>query len=143
MAAGDYRIGLDGVFYHGAAGATAATEADNVRNVNLNLSKRTAEALRRGKKWVAKKPIATEASLEFEMFDIEGDTFLAAIRDAFMADTRIALFPTDAASGEGLDADYYITNFSRSESNEEFITYSVTAEPTDEARDPAWDSVTP
>ena len=143
MAAGDYRIGLDGKFYHGAAGATAATEADNVRNVNLNLSKRTAEALRRGKKWVAKKPIATEASLEFEMYDIEGDTFLAAVKDAFMNDTRIALFPTDAASGEGLDADYYITNFSRSESNEEFITYSVTAEPTDEARDPAWDSVTP
>lgn len=138
MAAGDYRIGLDGVFFHGAAGVTAATEADNVRNVNLNLSKRTAEALRRGKKWVAKKPIATEASLEFEIFDIEGDAFLAAIRDAFMGDNRIALYPTDGASGEGLDADYYITNFSRSESNEEFITYSVTAEPTDEVRDPAW-----
>jgi hypothetical protein len=138
MAAGDYRIGLEGVFFHGAGGTTAATEADNVRNVNLNLSKRTAEALRRGKKWVAKKPIATEASLEFEIFDIEGDAFLAAIRDAFMGDNRIALYPTDAASGEGLDADYYITNFSRSESNEEFITYSVTAEPTDEVRDPAW-----
>jgi len=40
MAAGDYRIGLDGVFFHGAAGTTAATESDNVRNVNLNLSKR-------------------------------------------------------------------------------------------------------
>jgi len=138
MAAGDYRIGLDGVFYHGAAGATAATEADNVRNVNLNLSKRTAEALRRGKKWVAKKPIATEATLEFEIFDIEGDAFLAAIRDAFMNDNRIALYPTDDASGEGLDADYYITNFSRNESNEEFITYSATAEPTDEVRDPTW-----
>ena len=138
MAAGDYRIGLDGVFYHGAAGIKATTEADNVRNVNLNLSKRTAEALRRGKKWVAKKPIATEASLEFEIFDIEGDAFLAAIRDAFMGDNRIALYPTDGATGEGLDADYYITNFSRSESNEEFITYSVTAEPTDEVRDPAW-----
>lgn len=138
MAAGDYRIGLDGVFFHGEAGTTAATESGNVRNVNLNLSKRLAEALRRGKKWVAKKPIATEASLEFEVYDIESDVFLAAIRDAFMNDTRIALYPTDGASGDGLDADYYITNFSRSEPNEDFITYSVTAEPTDEVRDPAW-----
>jgi len=138
MAAGDYRIGLDGKFFYGAAGTTATTEADNVRNVNLNLSKRTAEALRRGKKWVAKKPIATEASLEFEIFDIEADAFLSTIKDAFMNDTKVALYPTDAASGEGLDADYYVTNFSRNESNEDFITYSVTAEPTDEQRDPAW-----
>jgi len=138
MAAGDYRLGLDGKFYYGNAGAKATTEADNVRNVTLNLSKRTAEALRRHKKWVAKKPVATEASLEFEIFDIEGDTFLASIKNAFMNDNKIALYPTDGASGEGLDADYYITGFSRNESNEDFITYSVTAEPTDEIRDPAW-----
>lgn len=138
MAAGDYRIGLDGKFYYGNAGATANTEADNVRNVNLNLSKRTAEALRRGKKWVAKKPVATEATLEFEIFDIEGDSFLATVKNAFMNDTRVALFPTDGASGEGLDADYYMTGFSRNENNEDFITYSVTAEPTDEQRNPVW-----
>ena len=138
MAAGDYRIGLDGKFYHGPSGAQATTEADNVRNVNLNLSKRTAEAVRRGKKWVAKKPVVTEATLEFEIYDIEGDAFLAAVKNAFMNDTRIAFYPTDADSGEGLDADFYVTNFSRNEANEEFIAYSVTAEPTDEERDPGW-----
>jgi hypothetical protein len=138
MAAGDYRIGLDGKFLYGPAGAPAPTETSNVRNVNLNLSKRTAEAVRRGKKWVAKKPVVTEATLEFEVYDIEADPFLAAVKTAFMNDTRVAFYPKDAASGEGLDADFYVTAFSRSESNEEFITYSVTAEPTDELRDPAW-----
>jgi len=138
MAAGDYRMGLDGKFYYGTAGAQANTEADNVRNVNLNLSKRTAEALRRGKKWVAKKTIATEASVEFEVFDIEGDSFLTNLKNAFMLNTKIALYPKDAASGEGLDADFYISGFSRNENNEDFIVYSVTAEPTDEQRDPAW-----
>ncbi|HID74468.1 MAG TPA: hypothetical protein EYP56_00550, partial [Planctomycetaceae bacterium] len=88
MAAGDYRIGLDGKFLYGAAGSTATTEADNVRNVNLNLSKRVAEALRRGKKWVAKKTIATEAAVEFEILDIEGDAFLAQIKNAFMNNTK-------------------------------------------------------
>ncbi len=138
MAAGDYRIGLDGKFHYGASGAQASTEADNVRNVNLNMSKRMAEAVRRGKKWVAKKPVITEGTVEFEIYDIEGDAFLAAVKSAFMNDTRIALYPTDAASGEGLDADFYISSFSRNEANEEFIAYSVTAEPTDEERDPAW-----
>ena len=138
MAAGDYRIGLDGKFYYGSAGSTAGAEADNVRSVNLNLSKRTAEALRRGKKWVAKKPVATEATLEFEILDIEGDTFLSNIKNSFMNDTKVALYPTDGASGEGLDADYYITAFNRAENNEDFIVYSATAEPTDEGRDPNW-----
>jgi hypothetical protein len=34
--------------------------------------------VRRGKKWVAKKPVVTEATLEFEVYDIEADPFLAA-----------------------------------------------------------------
>lgn len=138
MAAGDYRIGLDGKFYRGAAGSTPSTEADNVDNVNLNCSARMAEAVRRGKTWVAKKAIILEATVDFELFDIEGDAFVAAIKAAFLGKSRIALYPTDADSGEGLDADYYISNFTRSESNTEFITYKVTAEPTDEQRDPNW-----
>ena len=60
MAAGDYRIGLDGKFFYGPSGSQASTEANNVRNVNLNLSARTAEAVRRGKKWVAKNPVPRE-----------------------------------------------------------------------------------
>ena len=138
MAAGDYRIGLEGKFYHGTEGGQAATEADNVDDVTLNLSKRVAEALRRGKKWVAKKPIANEASIEFKAFDIVADAFLAALESAYMNDTRIALYPTDGTGGKGLDADYYITQFQRQEDNEGIIFYSVKAEPTDELRDPQW-----
>lgn len=138
MAAGDYRIGLDGVFLSGASGSTASTERDNVDDVNLSLSKRVAEAVRRGKTWVAIKPTVTEATLTFVVFDIDSDAFVAALRAAFMADTRIALYPKDASSGEGLDADWYITNFSRAEDNEDFIKYNVEARPTDEERDPSW-----
>jgi len=138
MAVGDYRIGLDGKFYSGPAGSKATTLRDNVDDVNLSLSKRVAEALRRGKKWVAIKPTATEATVEFAVFDIEGDAFVAQLESAFMTDTKIALYPTDATGGKGLDADYYITGFSRAEDNEDFIKYSVQARPTDEQRDPVW-----
>lgn len=40
--------------------------------------------------------------------------------------------------GEGLDADFSITNFSRKEALEEAITVSVTAKPTYSTRAPAW-----
>jgi hypothetical protein len=138
MAAGDYRMGLNGLFYYGTAGSQAATEADNVDGVSLNLAARKAEAVRRGKDWVANKPTVLEATLEFKVFDIEADTFLSALKTAFMTKARIALYPTDGTSGEGLDADYYVSALVRSEGNEEFITYAVTAVPTDELRDPTW-----
>ena len=138
MAAGDYRIGLDGKFYYGTAGSQASTEADNVRNVNLNLTARTAEAVRRGKDWVAKKAVVLEAEITFEVYDIEADAFLSAIKNAYIGKSKIALYPTDASSGEGLDCDCYITSFGRNENNEDFIVYSVTAVPVDEQRDPSW-----
>lgn len=138
MAAGDYRIGLDGKFLYGTAGSTATTEADNVQDVSLGVSARTAEAIRRGKTWVATKPTILEGTVEFGMLDIEGDSFLADIKSAFFGKTKIALYPKDAATGEGLDADYYIVDFKRDEANEEFISYNVTAKPTDETRDPSW-----
>lgn len=131
-------IGLDGKFYYGTAGTQASTETKNVDEVAINMSPRVAEAVRRGKKWVAVKPTVKEASVEFKMLDIEADAFMAAVKSAFFNNTRIALYPTDKASGDGLDADYYITAFNRSEGNEEFIEYSVTAQPTDEGRDPVW-----
>jgi len=138
MAAGDYRVGIEGKFYYGTAGSQAGTEADNVDNCEVAMSTIMAEALRRGKTWKSKKPIAKEAAISWMMYDIESDAFLAAIRAAFMNQTRVALWPTDATSGEGLDADFYISEFRRSEDNEGFITYNVKAEPTDELRDPAW-----
>lgn len=138
MAAGDFRIGLDGKFKHGNAGSTPSTISDNVDNVTLGLSARSAQALRRGKTWVMTKVTALEATLDFEVWDIEGDGLISALKTAYMGKTRIALYPTDAASGEGLDADWYITAFGRNETNEDFIKYSVTAQPTDEVRDPNW-----
>ena len=148
MASGDYRMGLDGKFMFDSSGAQAATEVDNVENVQISMSARSAEAIRRGKNWVAKKVTIKEASVTFDLYDIEGDPFMAAIKNAFMNGTRIALYPTtrtkEAGSpptyvdGEGLDADYYITEFNRAEDNSDFVKYSAKAEPTDEERDPVW-----
>jgi hypothetical protein len=139
MATGDIRIGLEGVFLYGTAGSTPATEAVNVDAVALAISKRTAERIKRHKKYVAKKVTVTEATLSFEITDEEGDAFLTAVKTAAMNDTALAMYATDITSGEGLNADWYITEFSRDENNAEFINYKVTAVLTDEDRDPVWE----
>lgn len=46
--------------------------------------------------------------------------------------------PGGLPGGEGLDADFSITNFTRNEPLEEAITASVTAKPTYSTRAPAW-----
>jgi len=141
MAAGDLRIGLEGEFYYGPAGATPTTEADNVDSVSLSISKRTAERVKRHRRYVTKKVTVTEATLSFEIADEEGDDFLTAIKNAVMNDTRIALYALDVKAedgGEGLDADWYITEFGRDENNTEFVNYKVTAVLTDESRAPVW-----
>jgi len=142
MATGDIRIGLYGELYYGTTGSTPVTEAANVDAVALAISKRTAERIKRKKRYVTKKVTVTEATLSFEISDEEGDAFLSAVKTAAMADTRIALYALDVAAasgGEGLNADWYITEFSRDENNAEFMSYKVTAVLTDEDRDPAWE----
>ena len=141
MATGDIRIGLNGEFYYGTTGSTPAVEATNVDNVVLTISKRTAERIKRGKRYVTKKVTVTEATLKFDIVDEEGDAFLAAITTAAMADTAVAMYALNVAAasgGEGLDADWYITEFNRNEANGEMIGYSVSAVLTDEDRDPSW-----
>lgn len=141
MAAGDLRIGLEGEFYYGAAGATPTSEALNVDSVSLSISKRTAERVKRHRRYVTKKVTVTEATLSFEIADEEGDDFLTAVKNAAMNDTRIALYALDVKAedgGEGLDADWYITEFGRDENNTEFVNYKVTAVLTDENREPVW-----
>jgi len=53
-----------------------------------------------------------------------------AIKNAYFSGSAIALAILDGEDGEGLDADFAITSFSRSEPIEEAMTVSVTAKPT-------------
>jgi hypothetical protein len=79
-----------------------------------------------------------DASIEWEMiWDTENAGFVA-IKNAYFAGGPIALAILDGADGEGLDADFAITSFSRSEPIEEGMSVSVTAKPTYSTRAPVW-----
>ena len=133
------RLGMEAKIYHGAAGSTATSELTNVKDVTLNLETGEADVTTRGNQgWRATVGTLKEGSVEFEMVWDSDDSGFTAIKNAYFNNTPIALAILDYENGEGLDADFSITNFSRNEPLEEAITVSVTAKPTYSTRAPAW-----
>jgi hypothetical protein len=133
------RLGLEAKLYHGAAGATATTELTNVKDVTLNLETGEADVTTRAAQgWRATIATLKEGSVEFEMIWDTDDAGFIALKNAYFGNTPIALAVLDGENGSGLDADFSITNFTRSEPLEEALMVSVTAKPTYSTRPPAW-----
>ena len=65
------------------------------------------------------------------------DAGFAAIKTAYFSAEPLALFVSDG-NENGLDADFVVTSFSRSEPLEEALTVSVTCKPTLVSRAPTW-----
>lgn len=133
------KLGIECKLYYGAAGATATTELTNTKDVTLNLEKGEADNTRRSSGgWESIKAVLKSASLEFDMVWDPGDGGFAAIKDAYFNNTPIALTALDAEGGEGLDADWEILKFSRSEPLKDIVSVSVSAKPNTVNRVPAW-----
>lgn len=133
------KLGMEAKLYYGEAGATATSELTNVKDVTLTLESGEADVTTRGNSgWRATVGTLKTGSVEFEMVWDSADAGFAAIKNAYFNNTPIALAILDGAEGEGLDADFSITSFSRKEALEEVITVSVTAKPTYSTRAPAW-----
>ncbi|MCC6579871.1 MAG: hypothetical protein IT440_05470 [Phycisphaeraceae bacterium] len=125
--------------YFGAAGATATSELKNVKDVTLNLETGEADVTTRGNQgWRATVATLKSGSVEFEMVWDTAEPGFSAVKSAYFSNTPIALAILDGENGEGLDADFTVTNFSRSEPLEEAVTVSVTVKPTYSTRAPAW-----
>lgn len=124
----DFILGMNAKIYYGPAGATANSELANVRDVTLSLEAGEADITTRANSgWRATAPTLREATVEFEMVWKTTDPGFEAVKSAFLANDTLALLVLSEAAGEGIDADFSITNFSRSEALEEAITVSVTA----------------
>ena len=133
------KLGMNAKLYYGTAGSLATTEMTNVQDVTLNLETGEADVTTRGNSgWRATAATLKTGSVEFKMIWDTGDAGFTAIKTAYFNATAIALAVLDATGGEGLDADFTVTNFSRSEPLEEAITVSVTVKPTYSTRAPTW-----
>lgn len=139
MAAGDYRIGLDGTFKYGSAGSTPTTITNNVSGVSLSLNPNAVTVLPRGTGFRGTKVTDLDPELTFTIWNVESDAFRAAIVAAARNKTTLALYPKDASSGEGLDADWTITGLTEGQDNEGLDTFEVTAKiALQRSREPAW-----
>ena len=133
-----YKLGLDAKLFHGAAGSTASSEMSNCKDVTLTLETGEADITTRAAEgWRITAATLKDASLEFEMVWDTSDNGFKAIKNAYFNNTAIALFASDG-DGNGLDADFVVTSFSRSEPLEEALTVSVTCKPTLVTRAPTW-----
>jgi predicted secreted protein len=136
------KLGMDAVLNYkagGVGGGGSWTELANVKDVTLSLETGEADITTRANSgWRATVGTLKEASVEFEMVWDTADAGFTAIKDAFFNNTEIGLQVLDGAAGSGLEADFSITNFSRSEQLEEALTVSVTAKVTYAGTAPAW-----
>ena len=124
----DFVLGMNAKLYYGVAGATAATEMGNVKDVTLTLEAGEADITTRANQgWRATAPTLRECSVEFEMVWNPADAGFTAIKTAFLTAGMVALKVLDQTGGQGPDGDFSITSFSRNEALEEAVTVSVTA----------------
>jgi len=141
------KLGMNCVSYYGVAGAQASNEMPNLKNVTLGLSKSEADVTTRGNAgWRAMVGTLKEGSIEFEMVWDPDEGGFAAIKDAWFNNTAIALLILDGPVGtpgsEGLDADFSVIEFNRTENLEEAVMATVTVKPTYSTRAPEWVVIT-
>lgn len=139
------RLGMEAVLNYktgGQDGAGSWVELANIRDVTLSLEAGEADVTTRANSgWRAVVATLKEASVEFEMVWDTADAGFGAVKDAYLNNAPIGMQILDGSSsgaGEGLQADFMITSFSRSESLEEAITVSVTAKVTYSDTPPSW-----
>lgn len=136
------KLGMEAVLLYktgGQDGAGSWTPMSNVRDVTLSLEAGEADVTTRANAgWRATVATLKEASVEWEMVWDTADAGFTAIKNAFFNNELIGLQILDETDGQGLQADFSITNFSRNEALEEAITVSVTAKVTYSETAPSW-----
>lgn len=135
------RLGLECKLYRVTAGPMNTLMA-NVRNVTLNLESSQADVSTRGTGgWRQLRSGLKDATLDFEMLDLEGDADLTAISGAYFGNTSIEFKVMDGlitdTDSRGLHATMEIVNFSRAEDLEDAVVYNVSAKPAP-GTNPAW-----
>lgn len=136
------KLGMEAkIFYKvgGQGGGGAWTELTNVRDVTLSLETGEADVTTRANAgWRAVVATLKEASVEFEMVWDTADAGFTAIKNAYLTNAPIGFQVRDGVGGQGLQADFMITQFSHSEPLEEAISVSVTAKVTYSTTPPSW-----
>lgn len=138
------RLGLNGKLYRntGTFGSPSWAEVSNVRDLTLSDSMSEADVTRRASGgWRETVVTLREASIDFDMVNVSGDTQLAAIRSAYnsRAAVEFAIMDGDiaVAGSRGIRATCQVVKFELSQELENAQMYSITIKPSPAANPPS------
>jgi len=142
MADGENRIGLNGTFRFGAAGAQPASldTYHVVQDVTCSMAAVEVNITGRGDTVDGDKPILLQPQLTIKASSKEGDPLVAAFLAAYTTLTPIVAWACEGPgdTGEGWDGDWYCT-MNREEPLKGIVNYTITLKPaTDSTRPPTW-----
>ena len=136
------RLGIDAKLYYKVGGQNAGgawVELTNVQDVETPLEKSEADVTTRGNNgWEALAGVLKRGSVEWKMVWDTADAGFTAIKNSFFNNAIIGLQILDSAGGQGLQGDFEIFAFNRSEPLQEALTVSVTAKIGYSATPPTW-----
>jgi hypothetical protein len=122
----------------GIGGGGAWTDLNTTRDVTLNLEAGEADVTHRGGGgFVMTQAALMDSSVEFDMVWDPADVGVQAIRDAHLNRSVIGIQCLDD-SGEGLQADMQVFEFSRNEAITDAMIMTVRVRPTYSATAPSW-----
>ncbi len=133
------KLGLDARVYYGTAGSAAATELTIVQDLKQDDGKANpVDVTRRHDTQKRYQPGLKEFSFTLTIFADTTNAGYTALLTAFSNKTAIALYVKNAASGTGLDADFYVVDFKRTESADNAQLIECKLVRCGETRDASW-----
>lgn len=140
-----FKLGYTGALNYKVGGQAAAGSwltISDAMDVSSGGETEEADVTTRGNNgYVATAAVLKNLNLEFEMIYDTANAAFGAIKDAWIAQTKIGFQILDAPGGEGFQADFMITRFTRDESLRDAMKVQVTAKPTHSDTAPSY--VTP
>jgi hypothetical protein len=130
------KIGLDCKLYRNTGTYASPTwnEIANVADVTVQLSKGEADTSTRASGWKTRKGTLKDASIDFQLKFVPGDTDFAALLASYTGNSSIELLALDgllATTGsQGLRAVCEVFNFQQGQPLEGAVAFDVSAKPT-------------
>jgi len=137
-------FGFDAVLNYKAGGVSSGgswTPLTNVKDVTLNLESDTADTTTRANSgWKSTVATLKDGTVEFDMIWRTTDAGFTAIKDAYFNGSAIGIQVLDGTDGEGLEADFVVTKFTRNEQLAEALMVSVSLNVTYVDTAPVWNA---
>lgn len=130
------KIGLDCKLYRntGTYASPVWNEIPNVSDVTVQLSKGEADTSTRASTWKTRKGTLKDASIDFQLKYVPGDTDFAALLASYTGNSPIELLaldgPVATAGSQGLRAVCEVFNFQQGQALENAVMFDVSAKPT-------------